>query len=227
MLDKMKTWIKKATEIEPFDVSRFNDPLAEVVEWVPLKRGGSNFHTHKMVEVDAHRMEFRPTIGAKLFAGIFIAVGIIFPVLFLTAGSDSPDMDSAWAPLGIIVFGLVFAGAGGAMWYTMGKPRVFDKWAGMYWKGHKKPDLLYKPVDENDKAKQDAAMLRDVHAIQLIREYVRSDKSSYYSYELNLVLADGSRVNVIDHGKKSEIMDDARKLGEFLGVPVWNTFSIE
>ncbi|PWN06468.1 hypothetical protein [Rhodohalobacter mucosus] len=226
MLDKMKSWIKKMSEVEPFDASRFNDPLAERIDWVPLKRGGSNFHTHKMVEVDAHRLEFRPTVGARLFAGIFLAVGIFFPILFLVQGDA--DMESVGATVGIIAFGLVFAGAGGAMWYTMGKPRVFDKWAGMYWKGHKKPDLLYKPMgnEDDNKDKKDAAMLRDVHAIQLIREYVRSDKSSYYSYELNLILSDGSRVNVIDHGKKSEILEDAEKLGQFLGKPVWNMFGV-
>ena len=225
MLDKMKSWIKKATEVEPFDASRFNDPLAERVDWVPLKRGGSNFHTHKMKEVDAHRLEFAPTVGARLFAGIFITIGVAFPIFFLITGEGSSDLEGVWAKLGIIAFGLVFAVAGGFMWYSMGKPRVFDKWAGMYWKGHKKPDLLYKPNDKEDD-KRNAAMLRDVHAIQLVREYVRSDKSSYYSYELNLVLSDGSRVNVIDHGKKSEIINDAETLGKFLGKPVWNGFGM-
>lgn len=223
MLDKMKNWIKKVTEVTPFDASRFNDPLAETIDWTPLKGGGSNFHTHKMVEVDHHRMEFRPTLGARFFAGIFIVVGIAFPILFLFAGAEGTETETAGATLGIVAFGLVFAGVGGGMMYVMGKPRVFDKWAGMYWKGHKKPDLLYKA---DDKDKKNAAMLRDIYAIQLLREYVRSDKSSYYSYELNLILKNGSRINVIDHGKQSEIIEDARKLGNFLGKPVWNAFDL-
>jgi hypothetical protein len=146
-------------------------------------------------------------------------MGIGFPVIFLTAGSDSPDMESIWAVLGIILFGAVFAGAGGWIYFSMAKPRVFDKLSSMYWKGHKKPDYIYRPED-----KKDAAMLSDIYAIQLIREYVKGDKSSYYSYELNLVLEDGKRLNVIDHGNKNEIMEDARKLGEFLSVPVWVGF---
>ena len=40
--------------------------------------------------------------------------------------------------------------------------------------------------------------LRDVEAIQLIREYMRGDKSSCDSYELNLVRGDGSRLNGTD-----------------------------
>ena len=219
MLKKLKKWIKTAGSIEPFDPSRFNDPLAEFIEWTPHKRGGSNFHTHKMVSVDYNRLEFRATLGAKLFSGVFIAAGIGFPILFLTAGSESPEMQSIWGVLGIILFGAVFAGAGGWIYFSMAKPRVFDKLSSMYWKGHKKPDYIYRPED-----KKDATMLSDIYAIQLIREYVKSDKSSYYSYELNLVLEDGKRLNVIDHGNKNEIMEDARELGEYLNVPVWVGF---
>lgn len=219
MLSKLKKWVKTVGSIEPFDATRFNDPLAESIEWAPQKRGGSNFHTHKMVAVDSHRLEFRPTLGAKLFSGLFITVGVGFPVLFLTAGSDSPDMESVWGVLGILLFGALFAGVGGWIFYSMAKPRVFDKYTSMYWKGHKKPDYIYRPEDE-----ENAAMISNIYAIQLIREYVKSDKSSYYSYELNLVLDDGRRLNVIDHGNKNEILEDARELGEFLDVPVWVGF---
>ena len=116
---------------------------------------------------------------------------------------------------------LIFASAGGFMWYIMGKPRVFDKLTGMYWLGHKEPDYVYKVANE---VQNNQARLSDIHAIQLIREYVRSDKNSYYSYELNLILKSGERLNVIDHGKKSEIISDADKLSKYLGVPVWSTF---
>ncbi|MDP6491172.1 MAG: hypothetical protein QGG69_05335 [Kiritimatiellia bacterium] len=57
---------------------------------------------------------------------------------------------------------------------------------------------------------------------QLLSEYCRSDKSSYYSYELNLVLQDGSRINVVDHGNKTKLREDAATLSEFLGRPVWD-----
>lgn len=217
MLEKLKRWVKQAVETEPFDASRFNDPLAETVEWAPHKRGGSSFHTHRLAAVDSHRLEFRPTLGAKLFAGIFIAAGIGFPLFFYFAGFGSEE--SGWAVLFVWLFGLIFAGVGGGIYYMMNKPRVFDKLTGMYWRGHKKPDYIYKP-----EGARHAAMLGRIHAIQLLREYVKSDKTSYYSYELNLVLNDGRRINVIDHGKKSEIVNDARTLGEFLGVPVWNAF---
>ena len=64
--------------------------------------------------------------------------------------------------------------------------------------------------------------LEDIHAIQLISEYISGEKSSYYSYELNLVLKDAGRINVIDHGNDGVIINNAKILSRFLDVPVWD-----
>ena len=64
--------------------------------------------------------------------------------------------------------------------------------------------------------------LEEIYAIQLLKEYCRGDKSSYYSYELNLVLEDASRINVVDHGKLNLIRSDAEKLAAFLDIPLWD-----
>ena len=66
----------------------------------------------------------------------------------------------------------------------------------------------------------------DVHALQLLDEQVTSTDSDnraseYISYELNLVLKNGKRVSVMDHGDEKEIKRSAKQLSEFLSVPVW------
>ena len=76
-------------------------------------------------------------------------------------------------------------------------------------------------------ALKDYIDLADVYAIQLIKEYVTTygteHSRSYYSYELNLVLKDGERMNVVDHGDLQRIRADAIRLGGFLGsLPVWD-----
>ena len=84
-----------------------------------------------------------------------------------------------------------------------------------------------------EKAQKSYIDLTDVYAIQLIKEYVRDNSGSkpgtvsyagpYYSYELNLVLKDGERMNVVDHGDLQRIRADAIRLGGFLGsLPVWD-----
>jgi hypothetical protein len=61
----------------------------------------------------------------------------------------------------------------------------------------------------------------------VIAERVSGNKSSYLSYELNLVLSDGRRINVIDHGDKIKILVDAHDLAEFLDIPIWNTIGYD
>jgi len=75
--------------------------------------------------------------------------------------------------------------------------------------------------------------LQDIYALQLLSEYVDScdryfsnnNTGPYTSYEINLVLKSGDRVNVVDHGDGFQILADAQKLSQFLKVPVWNGIS--
>ena len=41
-------------------------------------------------------------------------------------------------------------------------------------------------------------------------------------YEINLILHDSSRLNVVHHGNKKRIRRDAATLAEFLGKPLWD-----
>ncbi|MDU9048985.1 MAG: hypothetical protein Q3M30_09040 [Candidatus Electrothrix sp. Rat3] len=188
--------------------SVFNDPLAEKTEWMPLQRGGANFQTHKLVTVQRDRMEFRASSGMILFSILFVLVGVGVSIgIFLSQEQAFP----------LILLGLVFMGAGGVMFYFSTSPVVLDKRKGFFWKGRKVP---YE--SGNWREREDCARLGEVYALQLIAELVSGDKQNYYTYEINLVLKDGSRINVVDHGKKSKIQEDAKALAEFLGKPLWD-----
>ena len=83
MLDKLKKLKDAVTNTmnqAAFDPSRFDDPLAMSIQWTPIKGGGTNFRTHKFYKQDANQVGFKATIGAKLFSGIFMAVGIAVAV---------------------------------------------------------------------------------------------------------------------------------------------------
>ena len=67
-----------------------------------------------------------------------------------------------------------------------------------------------------------SAPLSSIHALQLLSEFVSGSKSSYHSYELNLVLNDGSRINVVDHGNLDRLRSDANTLSRFLDKPIWD-----
>ncbi len=200
-----------------FDPSQFDDPIAMQTGWTPAKGGGANFRTHKLVEANSNRLEFRSSIGAKLFYFIFFIVGmgllIGFSAYRVSSGEFSADVDTL-IPL---LLGLVFAVVGGCMLYFGTAPIVFDKQKGSFWKGRKAPNEVL-----DRKVLKDFAELDEIHALQLISEYCRGDKSSYYSYELNLVCKDGKRINVVDHGNQNKLRDDAQTLSAFLERPVWD-----
>ena len=58
--------------------------------------------------------------------------------------------------------------------------------------------------------------------VQLIREFVSGNKSSYYSHELNLVRTDRERINIADHGSLHAILVDAETLSNYSSIPVWD-----
>ena len=116
-----------------------------------------------------------------------------------------------------LIFGLIFAIIGFFMFRSMTAPIVFDKSVGHFWKGRKNP----REVINIDQIKVHVE-LGQIHAIQILSEYCHTDKSHYYSYELNLVMKDSSRVNVVDHGKLKQLREDATVLAEFLEVPIWD-----
>lgn len=217
MLQKIKGLFKKKIGRELFDPTRFNDPLAEQIGWSPVNGGGSNFQTHRLVKLDYNRIEFKPTLGIKLFSGLFVVVGIAIPLFILYQDLENGNPIDSNQILFTAVFSLGFVGAGSLFYYLKAKPVVFDKLSGLYWKGRKKPEHNFRTT-----GKQEGIPFRDIYAIQLLSEYIKGDKNSYYSYELNLVLSNGERLNVIDHGKKSKIVEDANILSEFLNKPVWN-----
>lgn len=221
MLNKIKRALNRLSSWEPsFDPSKFEDEVALQTQWSPLKGGGSNFQTHKLVEVDYNRMEFKSTLGAKIFSLIFLTVGVAVPVFFgmerIQQAGDLFQSDFLF----ILLFGLIFASVGGWLFYSFAKPVIFDKTMGLYWKGWKTPRHYTAELET-----EDSSRISSIYALQIIPELVRSDNKSYVSYELNLVLKDGLRMNVVDHGSSVKLREDAKVLSEFLGVPVWDAIN--
>ena len=215
---KMKEIIDAARKGDSdFDASVFGDDLAMQTEWGPAKGGGTNMGTHKLKEVSPGRLEFKPTLAVYLFSGAFMLVGLAAAIGTTYAGFTE-DVRALYFG---VPFGVIFFLAGFFVLRSFAKPRVFDQNFGYYWKG--KSQLLPNSIE----LLKEHSQLERIRALQIIRERCTSssDKGTrtYYSYELNLVLDDATRLNVIDHGKQALMQKDANTLAEFLGVPVWDT----
>ncbi|MBN2011236.1 hypothetical protein JW960_17970 [candidate division KSB1 bacterium] len=218
MLNRLIAKIKSRMQArQMFDPTQFNDPIAQQTEWRPAKRGGTNFRTHKLVDVSPYRLEFRVSTAATIFYIFFIVTGLGIAIPFTMVRLSAGDFGVNPETIAPLAMGVVFTIVGVVMFYFGTRPIVFDQSKGYFWKGRKSPDEIY----NRDQLKH-FAELHNIHALQIISEYVRSDKSSYYSYELNLVLKDASRINVIDHGNRNKLLEDAEKLSAFLGKKIWD-----
>jgi hypothetical protein len=212
LIDKLKGI--RTTQV--LNVDRFNDSVANKTSWGPLKKGGASFGTHKLVEASTRRLEFRPAVFAIVFYTIFALVGLgMLGFVFYQEYQSGFAFESDFVFLSI--GGLIFSSVGFVLGYHGTKPIVFDREYGFYWKGRKKPnrDIEYSHPEL-------FTPLNNIHALQILSEYIKGNKSSYYSYELNLVFRDGRRTNVIDHGNIDKIREDARKVSQFINRPVWD-----
>ncbi len=203
---------------EPFDPSTMNDPVASKTAWTPSKMGGANFGTYRLVQVDPTQLEFRTTIAARLVFGAFGLVGFVqiaVATWFIVLGGDRPDADLSIGGMRSVTFGFIFMISGLVMiagtrllFRFFLPPVVFDQRRGEYWKG-KSP-----PAGVRGSGTRTPGRLADIHALQLVR--------GYRSFELNVVSADGSRSNVVNHGDGTSLRADAERLAAFLGKPLWD-----
>jgi len=191
------------------DPSKFNDPVALKTSWSPLVSGGANFKTRQLVEVSHLRMEFQASGRAKSFGVLFILIGSLFFGTVVWSELSAPKLQPALLLVALIP--LVFVGVGWGVLKQFSKPIFFDKSSGFFGEG-------------NGDREKTMCSLRDIHALQIIKERVRGNKRSYSSFELNLVLKDGTRRNVVDHGSLSTIQSDALEIVRFIGsrIPIWD-----
>ncbi len=193
---------------KPVDPEVFNDELALKTDWTPLVKGGTNYSERKFEQETADRLSVAATLQGILFPVIIISAAITSPIV-LVFGFDLASLPKPMLIAVLAIMLSMFVVFGGVGYYLLKRAlrkTTFDKVNNNFKKGY---EIL--------------CSLDEIHAIQLIKEFIESEDSSYYSYELNLVLKDASRINVLDQGgKPSLIISEAEKLADFLDLPIWN-----
>ena len=203
-----------------FDPSRFNDPVAMATAWTSVPSSGPS--GDQLVEVHTGRLEYRASLRAKLAFLVFLLIGLAILIVFtshrLAAGGLSFDKDTILP----ILIGLALSAGGCYLLYFGTAPVVFDKGSGFFWKGRKSPETVF-----DGKLPKDCVRLEEIHALQLIACYCSGGPKTrgHYRYEMNLVLKDGQRVNVVVHDNKEKSRQEAGVLALFLDVPLWDALS--
>lgn len=183
------------------------------VNWSPLNSGGANFQTQQLLARGEQGWIVTATWRFVLLCSLFGAIG--GP---LGLGIAFAELDKGAKALIPLTMGLVFIGISWALVRFAAPRKCFDRRVGWYWQGREGlTDQQRYALQERGKA----APLHEIRAVQVLAELVTdSEAPSYNSYELNLVLRSGQRLNVMDHGKRDVLVADAERLARWLDVPL-------
>lgn len=184
----------------------------DTIEWKSINKGGASFKTHDAVTLDSSIFRFEAARNAKLFGLIFfipVLAFTIFPILAII------HQVPVWNVLSVFFFLALFFMIL-TIYQSITAPSIFDKDLDLFWK--QRP-TLFKLLHPKGNFVVD---LDDIKAIQLIRQYIKGKNRAYYSYEINLVLDNNQRLNVVDHGEGKQALEQAKSLAEFLEVPLLN-----
>jgi len=223
MLEYEKIARKESEALELKLREKFDDPAAQRADWHHLNKGsGSSSQSQTIASVSGDRLRVANTLGGltipllAAFGGLAL-VWIAFDSYFniITKGTE-PISTTAFVFLAAV--GILFTGP--AFWKL--RPRntlTFDKAAGQFWRGRRKPS--------GNSAESGPFPLGRIAALQIPpRKHVHfrnnNQDRSFYSYELNLILDDNERINLLDHGDLVEIRKDAKKLSDYLGKPLFD-----
>lgn len=197
-----------------------SDPVAEMVDWSPATQGNVNFVATKLIDCGNGIIQVSTQRKALLLIGLFIVLGLMPLAMALSAGSVIGDV----VTLASVLIGAGVVAVAIKMLYAAKRPMVFNRQLGYMRPG-------YHGGCANKKQFK-TMPLSNIHALQILSEQDQKNrnadshnsKASRYgaSYELNLILKDHSRMNVIDHGCPKAVAKDAAKLADFLNIPVWS-----
>ena len=189
-----------------------DDPLASKVAWSPMKGGGTNFKTHRLVIQGEDRALFMATKGYQLFSSIFLGTGLLtFIIGFWIEPTSSGGFNER---IFLLLFSLPFFAIGVFLLRSAHKYVGFEFSQGYFVRGRRpRGNLFLAPKTKF----YEKVPLNRIYALQFLSERL----SDYSSYEFNLILNDGSRIHVLDHGGKSAMHQDIQTIAEMLGVKVW------
>ena len=177
--------------------------LREEVDWSPYSIGMSG-KSHRLVR-RGQRIELCPTIRAWAGTGLFLSIGPLCSGLLL--------VDLRWPVVLLVTFGW-FVTIAVAMSARQALARVtFDALSQRVWR-----DPLGGP-ERRSASWVASATFEQAMAFQLLAG--PKDSEGWLSYELNLVLRDGSRVHVAALDDLDTLESEAQALSDLLSVPVW------
>jgi hypothetical protein len=174
-------------------------------KWRPVEFDGSRFQNYRLGPMGLEKIEVKEAWKNRASSAYTLAVLGIIPLLLLKRMVESPSIIGI---LLLLVFGALFILNARTLWLMSQIKKVFNKGTGKY--------IVYNKGKIIDETSLDQAL-----GLQIVTKTCRGSKGrEYKSYELNLVLKGGKRINILDHGNLGKLKEDAQTLSSFLQIPI-------
>jgi len=204
-------FVPSFTKTEELAKSMSNDSIVKGSEiWESIASKSSSFYTQRLVKYSNGMIKVRPTLRQILFNLRFILSGLF---AILMAFILFAIVESYISILPVVVGGTF-------LWFGLKNIEqreivIFDLNKAQFLKKEDNHDRRLIPFTQ-------------IHGLQLMQVFNRDsrmnlgDSDMYDSYELNLILKNGDRINIMSHGDKNAIIIDTKKLAAYLSVPIWH-----
>lgn len=222
-------------------IKNIPDPFAKEIAWIPMLLWGSTFKTYNLAQDHVNeKLELQTSKEVMLVHKKYIWIGCFLEIIAISSLLFSSFLKTVittfliwnlWFSPTIVaqlienswnffwyfsIIGLFFIWIWLLGFLHFMQPITFDKKSGYFYKG--KPEMIWGIIDPSDKK---LIPHSSIYAIQVLLEHVRGENTNFLSYEINLILNDKNRINIMDHGERDDIKSNAKIIGEYLWVPVW------
>jgi len=185
------------------DPSVFEDQIATETSWNAMPDTHSILHHKRLLEIDDNTLIYGITPVRRVVGFVSVFLGLIAFALFSVESNIST---------GVIL--LMLSVAAGTLGFLLvlknSTPIIFDgNEERVYW-------------GRGDE--QISKRFSDIHAIQHIPNLFTGTKNgTWYECQLNIVMKDGSRINLTNNSNFKKTDSEIEKLKTLLDVKVWDT----
>jgi len=194
------------------DIKRFDDKVAEQTHWHALEVKSGSFNLFNLHTEDPYKLEYKRTGLFKLFISVFVMFGciLILPALLsVVVNVLVMGLAIRWFDfVSYLLVAMIFFGGAWRLVYHSQTPPLFNL-----------RQLLFTRGRGSKKVEIDCS---DIHALQLLAHYVGQHKGNYTTYQLNLVLNNGSREHVVGYSTPKVARRDAQTIAKNIDVKIWD-----
>lgn len=200
------------------------ESTARKLSWTSNSTASANYANYRVLRTGTG-LCVRPALGKRLIGLILIALSVLFAPLAIVVFSMLLGTEGSRWPG--VALGLLFV----AVFFITGLRSLFARDAFTFDLHTRRFYFGNRPPKDLRRSGSSCGALSDIAGIQILsrwiyrsstaRKPVATSHAGWCSYQLNLVLKDGSRIRLLDHGNEKQLRHDASLIARTLRIEIW------